>query len=210
MPDKVAQYLTGSACPGQALHSTLSSLATTHTTSSPKLLFPPLCRQSGTCQVLSVICPTAWVAKGLRWTSLKLVVKRHIHSFIFPNSFYFLYLFLWCPWLDRLLFFFLREGKIMCLLLFSSLQGDLQGGLPGWSFVARLKQEGHAERRQRMGSLPPARGILPQDLPGLLWYKKWIDVCVPAPCGRWSLSFSVCSLACLVFYHHILKCPYRP
>lgn len=82
------------------------SLATTHTTSSPRLLFPPLCRQSGTCQVLSVICPTAWVAKGLRWTSLKLVVKRHIYSFIFPNSFYFLYLFLWCPWLDQLPFFF--------------------------------------------------------------------------------------------------------
>lgn len=68
-------------------HRLCPSLAITHTPAAPNALFPPLCRQGGTYQVFSVICPTAWAAKGLRWASLKLVVRKHIHSFIFPNSF---------------------------------------------------------------------------------------------------------------------------
>lgn len=91
------------------------------------------------------------------------MVKKHTHSFFFfliLSTFY--TYFLPCPWLHQLLF--LREAKVMHLSLFSNLHMR----------VSRLKPYHQAEARrtrrkvteEEKGSLPPARGILPWDLPG--------------------------------------------
>lgn len=149
-------------------------------------------------------------SQGTKWVSLNMVVKKHIHSI-----FFFLIISAFCTYfllcLGLMSSSFLREAKVTHLSLFSSLhEGFWAEALsPGWTKKDMVRGDRGRERQpsSRLREPAPRPSWSPQ---GLLGYKTWIDGCVPSPCGRWSLSFSVCLLACLVFYHHILKHPCRP
>lgn len=138
----------------------------THTTSNPNAEFPPSNRRGGTYQRFSVICATAWAAKGLGELPLMWGWRNISIPFFFffssPNSFYFLYLFFTVSlaWSAP----FLREARVMCLSLFSNLHMKASRLKPCCQAEARRTRWEVTEEEK--GSLPPSRRILPWDLPG--------------------------------------------
>lgn len=205
----MAQHLTGSA---SAAPCNPAPAPPPTPPAAPSTKFPPSCRQGG--YLLGIFCYlcSCMSSQGTKWVSLNVVVKKHIHPFFF---FFFLifatFLTYFLLYLGLISSSFLREAKVTHLSLFSSLHKGFQAEAlsPGWPEKDMLRGDRRREGQpsSRLREPAPRPSWSPQ---GLLGYKTWIDGCVPALCGRWSLSFSVCLLACLVFYHHILKCPCRP